>query len=125
MIFSSFCLVKGQNHLSSLFISIYIISLSLLQKIFHVFISHRGLERNVATIPTLLGRINNTFNLEECSSTLSDALELLRLMTTLDVGEDMALTRTKIISSDELRQYLLWNPIVTHPLDELEVRHAI
>ncbi|KAH9515696.1 hypothetical protein Btru_011758 [Bulinus truncatus] len=81
-----------------------------------------NLERNITVLHTLLNRINNTFSKDssDCLSTLSSVLELLRVMTTIDQAEDMAVTRTKVISRDELRQFLLWNPSIRHPLEELE-----
>ncbi|KAK6982141.1 protein virilizer [Biomphalaria glabrata] len=81
-----------------------------------------NLERNITVLHTLLNRINNTFSKDssDCLSTLSSTLELLRVMTTIDQAEDMAVTRTKVISREELRQFLLWNPSVRHPLEELE-----
>lgn len=93
---------------------------------FGVIIS-RNLERNITVLHTLLNRINNTFSKDssDCLSTLSSTLELLRVMTTIDQAEDMAVTRTKVISREELRQFLLWNPSVRHPLEELEVSSGL
>lgn len=93
----------------------------------HVVYIIRNLERNITVIHTLLNRINNTFSKDssDCLSTLSSVLELLRLMMTIDNSEEMAVTRTKVISREELRQFLLWSPDVRHPLDELEVRVVI
>ncbi|BFZ19611.1 hypothetical protein BsWGS_22649 [Bradybaena similaris] len=94
---------------------------------FHIKIS---LERNAAAIHSLLNRINNTFSKDnsDCLSALSDVLELLRLLTTIDVGEDVSLTRTKVMSHEDLRRFVCWKVDVDvdlevetrHPLEELE-----
>ena len=87
----------------------------------------RNLESNITSMHSLLNRINNTFSKDssDCLSTLSACLALLRLLTTVDPGEEEIVTRTKVVSREKLRHILLWSPDISHPLVELEVRQAI
>ncbi|XP_005092655.1 protein virilizer homolog [Aplysia californica] len=81
-----------------------------------------NLESNLRSMHSLLNRINNTFSKDssDCLSTLSASLELLRLLITIDSGEEEVVTRTKVISRNKLRHFLLWRPDMSHPLEELE-----
>lgn len=84
----------------------------------------RGLEANPSAVQCVLRRINNTFSKDssDCLSTLSAMLELLRLLVTVEnTDEGLSMTRTRVLSKQQLCTILDWGPGRQHSLHDLQV----
>ncbi|XP_025114734.1 protein virilizer homolog isoform X3 [Pomacea canaliculata] len=82
-----------------------------------------GLEANPSAVQCVLRRINNTFSKDssDCLSTLSAMLELLRLLVTVEnTDEGLSMTRTRVLSKQQLCTILDWGPGRQHSLHDLQ-----